>query len=205
MSVSVPVPRSFGLTFDYRCPYGRIVHDHVVTGLRAGADWDVTFLPFCLGQAHVEEGMPDIWETPERDSGLLALQLAISLRDNQPDCFLDVHHALYEHRHNGGGSLTNKDVLRDIISSHGGNPDTAFDDVASGRPLKVVSDEHMRYVKSHHVWGVPVFIVGDKAVFVRLLERAQGDSETATSTINRILDNIDWSILNEFKHTSAPQ
>ncbi len=201
----MPVPRSFGLTFDYRCPYGRIVHDHVVNGLRAGADWNVTFLPFCLGQAHVEDGMPDIWETPERDSGLLALQLAISLRDNQPDAFLDVHHALYEHRHNGGGSLTNKDVLRDIISTNGGNPDAAFDDVSTGRPLTVVADEHMRYVKSHHVWGVPVFIVDEKAVFVRLLERTHGDSTLAINTINRVLDNIDWPILNEFKHTSVPQ
>jgi hypothetical protein len=69
----------------------------------------------------------------------------------------------------------------------------------------VVADEHMRYVKSHQVWGVPVFIVGDKAVFVRLLERSQGDASTATSTINRVLDNIDWPILNEFKHTSVPQ
>ncbi len=200
-----PVPTSFGLTFDYRCPYGRIVHEHVVTGLRAGADWNVTFLPFCLGQAHVEEGMPDIWETPERDSGLLALQLAVSLRDNQPDCFVDVHYAMYEHRHTGGGSLTNKDVLRDIISHNGGNPDTAFDDVASGRPLQVVRDEHTQYVSSHHVWGVPVFVVDDKAVFVRLLDRSLGDGEVAVTTINRILENINWPILNEFKHTSVPR
>ena len=38
--------RSFGLTYDYRCPFARLVHDHVVEGLRDGADWDVTFLPF---------------------------------------------------------------------------------------------------------------------------------------------------------------
>lgn len=199
------MPTSFGLTFDYRCPYGRIVHDHVVTGLRAGADWNVTFLPFCLGQVHVEEGMPDIWETPERDSGLLALQLAVSIRDNQPEHFVDVHHALYEHRHNGGGSLTNKDVLRDIISSHGANPDTAFDDVSSGRPLQTVRDEHTRYAHSHQVWGVPVFVVQDKAVFVRLLDRPDGDGQNAISTINRILDNINWPILNEFKHASVPR
>lgn len=197
--------RSFGLTYDYRCPYGRIAHDHVVTALRHGANWDVKFLPFCLGQTHVEEGMPDIWDTPERDSGLLALQLSVSIRDNQPEHFVNVHHALYEHRHNGGGSLTNKDVLREIISSHGANPDVAFDDVASGRPLQVVRDEHTRYANSHHVWGVPVFIVDEKAVFVRLLDRPLGDGELAKSTINRILDNIDWPILNEFKHTSVPR
>ena len=57
---------------------------------------------------------------------------------------------------------------------------------------------------SHQVWGVPVFIVGDKAVFVRLLERPNGDAALATRTIERILDNISWSALNEFKHTSVP-
>ena len=57
--------RRFGLTYDYRCPYARIAHDHVVEGLRAGADWDVTFLPFSLGQAHVAEGEPSVWERPE--------------------------------------------------------------------------------------------------------------------------------------------
>jgi len=54
------------------------------------------------------------------------------------------------------------------------------------------------------VWGVPVFIVGDKAVFVRLLERPNGDAALATRTIERILDNVSWSALNEFKHTSVP-
>ena len=47
---------TFALTYDYRCPYGRIVHDHVSTALKAGATWNVKFTPFCLGQAHVEEG-----------------------------------------------------------------------------------------------------------------------------------------------------
>ena len=77
--------RHFGLTYDYRCPYARIVHDHVVTGLRAGADWDVTFLPFSLGQAHVEEGQTPIWERPADDTGLLALQASIAVRDTQPE------------------------------------------------------------------------------------------------------------------------
>ena len=77
--------RRFGLTYDYRCPYARIAHDHVIAGLRAGADWDVTFLPFSLGQAHVAEGEPPVWERPESDSGLLALQASIAVRDTQPD------------------------------------------------------------------------------------------------------------------------
>lgn len=196
--------RSFGLTYDYRCPFARLVHDHVVEGLRAGADWNVTFLPFCLGQAHVEDGDVDIWERPNDDSGLLALQLSISLRDQQPENFINFHQAMFNHRHMGGGSLKDTTVLSRIITEAGAHPDAAFSDVESGRPLAVIKDEHTRFVRSHQVWGTPTFIVDDKAVFVRLLDHAHGDSIRATAAINRILDDIDWPILNEFKHTSVP-
>lgn len=196
--------RSFGLTYDYRCPFARLVHDHVVEGLRAGAGWDVTFLPFSLGQAHVEHGQPDIWETPELDSGLLALQSSISLRDNQPEVFLGFHHAMFAHRHDLGGNLRDFDTIARIISDNGGDADAVRDDVATGRPLRTIADEHTRFARSHHVWGTPTFVVGDKAVFVRLLDHSHGDRDLATRTVNRILDDIDWPILNEFKHTSVP-
>lgn len=196
--------RAFGLTYDYRCPFARLVHDHVVEGLRGGAQWNVTFLPFCLGQAHVEEGGVDIWHRPEEDSGLFALQLSISLRDQQPASFLDFHQSMFHHRHMGGGSLKDRAVLANIMSAAGADAAAAFADVDSGRPLQVVQEEHTSFVKSHHVWGTPTFIVDDKAVFVRLLDYAHGNTEVATTTINRILDDIDWPILNEFKHTSVP-
>ena len=196
--------RSFGLTYDYRCPFARLVHDHVVEGLLAGASWNVTFLPFCLGQAHVEDGDVDIWDRPEEDSGLLALQLSISLRDQQPESFLHFHQTMFNHRHMRGGSLKDTQVLTDILSSVGASADAAFADVNTGRPLQVIRDEHTQYVKSHLVWGTPTFIVEDKAVFVRLLDSAHGDAGRARQTIDRILDDIDWPILNEFKHTSVP-
>lgn len=199
-----PERRSFGVTFDYRCPFARLVHDHIVEGLRAGAAWDVTFLPFCLGQAHVEEGMPDVWDNPDSDSGLLALQLAVSVRDRQPAAFIDLHQALFTHRHGAGGSLRDGTVLRGILDGAGADAQAAFDDVASGRTLDVVRDEHTRYVRSHEVWGTPTFVMGSKAVFVRLLDHAHGDGSTATRTIDRILDDVEWPILNEFKHTSIP-
>lgn len=195
---------SFGITFDYRCPFARLVHNHVVTGLRDGADWDVTFLPFCLGQAHVEDGQTDIWDRPGDDSGLLALQTAISLRDRQPGAFLGFHFDLFEHRFNGGGNLRDESVLSRIIEKNGGDAAAAFDDVDSGRPLEVIREEHTRYVDSHSVWGTPTFIMGDKAVFVRLLDHAHGDAAVARETVERIIADIRWPILNEFKHTSVP-
>lgn len=199
-----PPSRSFGVTFDYRCPFARLVHDHIVEGLRAGAEWKVTFLPFCLGQAHVEPGMTDVWDRPDSDSGLLALQAAISVRDHQDHSFIDVHQALFNHRHDRGGSLRDREVLAGVLEHNGADPRAVFADIDSGRTLDVVREEHTRYVTSHEVWGTPTFVVGSKAVFVRLLDHAHSDGPAARRTIDRILDDIDWPILNEFKHTSVP-
>jgi hypothetical protein len=76
--------------------------------------------------------------------------------------------------------------------------------VETGRPLAVIKDEHTKYARSHSVWGTPTFVVGDSAIFVRLLDHSHGDQAVATRTIERILDDIEWPILNEFKHTSIP-
>jgi hypothetical protein len=32
-----------------------------------------------------------------------------------------------------------------------------------------------------------------------------GDAKLATTTVDRILENIAWDALNEFKHTSVPR
>lgn len=197
--------RSFGVTWDYRCPYGRIAHNHIVTGLLAGANWDVTFLPFCLGQSHVDEGMPPIWETPHLDSGLFALQVGMAARDTDQEKFWTFHLNTFEYRHTKAGNLNKRENIAELLTGAGFNADDIFGQVEEGTPLRKIADEHMRYVKSHDVWGVPTFIKNDAAVFVRLLDPALGDSALAISTVNRILDNLEWPILNEFKHTSIPR
>ena len=54
------------------------------------------------------------------------------------------------------------------------------------------------------MFGVPTFIVGDQAVFVRLMTRPKGDAELARSTIEHVVQLIvDHPELNEFKHTSV--
>ena len=197
--------RSFCVTWDYRCPYGRIAHNHIVTGLLAGANWDVTFLPFCLGQSHVDEGMPPIWETPHLDSGLFALQVGMAARDTDQEKFWTFHLNTFEYRHTKAGNLNKRENIAELLTDAGFNADDIFGQVEEGTPLRKIADEHMRYVKSHDVWGVPTFIKNDAAVFVRLLDPALGDSALAISTVNRILDNLEWPILNEFKHTSIPR
>jgi hypothetical protein len=196
---------TFGLTYDYRCPYARIAHEHVLAGLRAGAGWDVQFLPFSLAQAHVEEGEPPVWARPDVDSGLLALQASLAVRDTQPDHFLDVHHALFEHRHVNAGKLRDRDELTPVLAAAGVDVDAVWAEVDSGRPLVTVEKEHTGFVESHNVWGVPTFIVDDAAVFVRLLEPPNGDDQLAVTTVERVLDQISWANLNEFKHTSIPR
>ena len=90
--------RSFAVTYDYRCPFARIAAEHVVTGLRAGAPWTVSWRPFSLSQAHVEEGDPPVWERPEIDSGLLALEVASAVEELAPERFVDVHRDLFDVR-----------------------------------------------------------------------------------------------------------
>lgn len=196
---------TFAITYDYRCPYARIASDHVVTALRGGADWDVTFLPFSLTQNHVEAGAPSVWEQPDQDSGILAMQASIAIRDTQPARFLDAHHALFEHRHVAAGELRSRDVLTDVLAGAGVDTDASWAEVDSGRPLATIEKEHSRYVESHEVWGVPTFIVGDRAVFVRLLDGPGDDVALATRTIERVLDLVEWPLLNEFKHTNIPR
>jgi hypothetical protein len=52
---------------------------------------------------------------------------------------------------------------------------------------------------------VPTFIVDDKAVFLRLLKMPSDDPQASVDAIDRVLQQIDWPLLNEFKHTSIPR
>ncbi len=195
--------RSFAITWDYRCPFARIANDLVATGLLDGADWDVTFVPFSLGQAHVEEGDPDIWETPDQDTGLLSLQAAVIVRDAFPDQFPGIHKAIFDARHGHGARIDDEQVLRDIIDAGGVSSTAVFDRVASGEALEIVRKDHEAVVASHDVWGVPTFIVGDRATFVRLMKDSDGDGPAAIATVERVVDLMgDWPELNEFKNTT---
>jgi hypothetical protein len=78
-----------------------------------------------------------------------------------------------------------------------------FAEIASGAALEQVRIEHTATAEELDAWGVPTFMQGDRAVFVRLMERPRGDSAFAQRTIDRVLDLLgDFPQLNEFKHTS---
>lgn len=196
---------AFAVTWDYRCPFARNAHEHVLAGLDAGADWDVTFLPFSLGQMHVEEGQAPIWDRPDDDSGLVALQVGTYVRDHVPDRFLAVHGALFRLRHDEGADLRDRDRLAKVLVDHDVDPDDAFGAIDDGSVLAVVRAEHEGYAASHGVWGVPTFIRGDAAAFVRLMDRPGDDGAHARATIDRVVALFDEApTLNEFKHTRVP-
>lgn len=197
------MPLSFGVTFDYRCPFARNAHEHLVAALRGGADWDVQFLPFSLTQNKVEDGEASVWDEPEKDSGLLALQLGVAIRDTEPDRFLGAHEALFAIRHDQGKSQRDEAILRSTLAEAGVDVDAAFAEVASGVPLKKIEAEHTRGVSDHEVWGVPTFIVGDEAAFVRVMDRPRDGLHDPAKVIERIVGLLSgWPELNEFKHTS---
>jgi protein-disulfide isomerase-like protein with CxxC motif len=196
----------FAVSWDYRCPFARNAHEHLVEGLRNGADWDVTFVPFSLNQAHVEEGGVDVWDDPTKADALLAMQVGIVVRDRHADRFLDVHHALFKARHEEGRDIRQEAILREIVAEQGVDADAVFAEIADGWPLEQFRKEHEAAAGDHKVWGVPTFIRDDQSVFVRLMTRPQGDAELAKSTIQRVVDLVGgFPELNEFKHTSIPR
>ena len=193
----------FAVNWDYRCPFARNAHEHVVAGLRAGAGWDVRFVPFSLGQVHVAEGDPDVWDRPEVDRGLLALQAGVVVRDKFADRFLDVHEALFALRHDEGRHLEDEAEVRRVLADHDVDAAAVFAEIASGAALEQVRIEHMASAEDHTAWGVPTFMQGDRAVFVRLMHRPRGDGQLATRTIERVVDLLaGFPELNEFKHTT---
>ncbi|PZS21171.1 MAG: protein-disulfide isomerase [Acidimicrobiales bacterium] len=195
---------SFAVNWDYRCPYARNAHEHVVTALGAGSDWNVDFVPFSLSQVHVEEAQPDAWDDPEKVPDLLALQVGVVVRDRWPDAFREVHLALFAARHDEARDIRQEAVLRQVLDGYGIDPDQVFAEVADGWPLDVVRKCHEAAVSEHQAFGVPTFVVGDQAAFVRIMNRPQGDAEVARATVERVLHLVsDHPELNEVKHTTT--
>jgi hypothetical protein len=192
----------FAITWDYRCPFARIAHEHVLTALSGGAAWEVEFKAFSLDQAHVHEDQPAVWEEPGRYPGLLANLAGIVVRDRYPERFFAAHEALFSARHDHALDIRSRDVVAKVLAEAGLDASAVLAEVDAGWPLERLRDEHTEAVDRNQVFGVPTFIVDDQAVFVRLMNRPGADAELARSTIDRVLGLVSgWPELNEFKHT----
>jgi hypothetical protein len=197
---------AFSINFDYRCPFARNANEHVLAALEGGADYDVRFVGFSLHQAHVKDGDPPVWEQPERRADLSAVASGIVVRERMPEQFPSVHLELFAARHERGEQLNDHDVIAGALRRGGVKPDEVFAELEAGWPYELLRDEHEASVREHAAFGVPTFVLGDRAVFVRLMTRPEGDTATARATIDRVLDLLgEHPELNEFKHTSIPR
>jgi hypothetical protein len=119
-----------------------------------------------------------------------------------PEHFLAVHRSLFAARHADSGDLRDRAVVHAALTRGGADADAVLSEVDAGWPAKVIRAEHERCVDELDVFGVPTFIVGEDAVFARLMTRPEGDGALARATIDRVLGLIgDHPELNEFKHT----
>lgn len=191
------------MNWDYRCPFARNAHEHLIAGLRDGAPWDVTFEPFSLSQVHVPEGGTPVWEDPAKAKDLIALASGVVVRDRYPDAFLDAHGALFRARHDEGLDLRVPEAVAGVLDGVGLPGSAIVEEAGSGAPVAEVRRAHEIAVTKWEVFGVPTFVVDDRAVFVRLMSRPNGDAELARRTIDGVLAIFETlPDLNEFKHTS---
>ena len=193
--------RSVAVTFDYRCPFAYNGNAAAIAATRAGSTVAFTYRPFSLDQAHVEEGAPPVWERApgEWGTGVVSLLYGIAVRDTFPEHFFDAHLALFAARHDHGLKLGDENVVRDAVASTGLDVDAVAEEAWSGRPLKVLATEHTEAVDRWAVFGVPTYIEDDEAVFVRFMERGRVDD------LERALELLQWTRLNEFKRTQIPR
>lgn len=194
----------FSVTWDYRCPFARNMHEHLVSGLEAGANWDVTFVPFSLSQVHVPEGGTPVWDDPDKASDLMATAAAVVARDRYPEQFLTLHRALFTARHEAGRDLREREVVAELLAASGLPADEILAEVDGGEPSKQLRLEHETAVADYKVWGVPTFIAGGRAVFVRVMHRPADDAAVAKATVEKVVRlMLDEPELNEFKETSV--
>jgi len=195
--------KPFAVTWDYRCPFARNAHEHIVAGLADGADWDVTFLPFSLSQGHVPEGGTPVWDDPSKAPDLLALAAGVVARDRYPAQFGAVHDALFAARHDQALDLRRPEILASLLDDLGVPGADVLREIEAGWPIDEIRTSHTHALTHWEVFGVPTFVVDDKAVFVRLMSRPQGDAALARRTIEGIVALFDAQPdLNEFKYTT---
>lgn len=187
----------FTLTYDYLCPFARIANEAVAEALDDGADYEVLFAPFSLHQNSRKEDVPAVWDDPDGvdGSGVRALLWSLAVRDSRPDRFLPFHLAIFRARHDDGADINDPALLGDLAESAGIDAAAVDRAVASGEPMENLRAEHTWLRDEFGVFGVPTFIAGDEAVFVRLMERHR------LQDLAKVIDMLEWSNLNEFKRT----
>ena len=100
------------------------------------------------------------------------------VRDRFRSDFLDVHEALFTARHDKSGDIRDAAVVPAALEEAGWTR-TVFAELQQSWPDDEVRKTHEWEVADHQMFGVPTFIVDDRAVFVRLMTRPNGDAARA--------------------------
>lgn len=195
---------AFEISWDYLCPFARNANEHVLAGLQAGADWQVEFRPFCLGQVHVPDGEPAVFDREDGAQYLFALAAGVTVRDHHPEHFADFHHAMFAARHDHGHDIKDQAVVRSVVTAAGLDAQEVmgrFDE-----SVETIRQSHNSAVQELGMFGVPTFVSGGRAVFVRLMDRPGEDSAHGRRTVEEVLNTLDRvPSLNEFKFTRIPR
>lgn len=192
----------FAITYDYMCPFARNANETIVEMLEGGWEADVTFTPFSLHENSLPDAVPSVWDAEGEGlggRGIRAIAWSLAVRDEDPGHFAPFHRAIFTARHDEGRDINDEGVLRDLASGVGVDAGAMADVVASGVPMKTLRTEHTANVEEFGVFGVPTFIGGGEAVFVRLMERHNADD------VLGVVSMLEWSSLNEFKRTRIPR
>ena len=196
------MPSEFQVTWDYLCPFARNAHEHLADALRGGAGWDVRFRYFSLAQVHTPEGQPSVWVEVAQHPGVLAGLAGLVVRERHPENFLAAHLALFSARHDQSQDLRRPEIVAAALDGAGLAGASIVDEATKSWAIDLARSEHEEAVQRWGVFGVPTFIAGDKAVFVRLMTRPEGDAKLARRTVERVLDLVDEvPELNEYKYT----
>jgi predicted DsbA family dithiol-disulfide isomerase len=193
--------KNFQVSYDYRCPFAKNIHLHLVTALQAGADFQVNFIPWTLSQGYREDGAPDVWNDLARDSELLALAVSTSIRDQQPDLFLAAHEALFKARHERAIRLVTIEEIDEVLGPVGVDMQRVRDDVATRRPHQVIGESFAQYER-YEAFGVPTFVVNGDATFVRYMTAPGDHAYDSIKMLDALVTMMELEpALNEFKHT----
>ncbi len=196
---------AFELSYDYRCPFAKNMHLHVLAALDAGADFSVDFVPWTMSQGYKADGAPDVWDDPTHDADLIALAVSVSVRDQQAELFLAAHGALFRARHEQAIRLVTLEEIDSVLTPIGVDMDMVRRDLSTRRPHQAIGASYRTYEKVE-AFGVPTFVVGDDATFVRYMQPPSDDAKDSIVLIESIVNLITAQPeLNEFKHTRLPQ
>jgi hypothetical protein len=195
---------TFELSYDYRCPFAKNIHLHVLKALSVGADFDVHFVPWTLSQSSKADGSLDVWNDSAFDPEHLSLAVSVSIRDQQPDLFLASHEALFRARHERSIRLVTIEEISGVLLPIGVDMDAVERDVVSRRPHEVIGKSYEEF-STYEAFGVPTFVVNGDATFVRYMTSPTDDADASVKIIEALITLMaNEPDLNEFKHTQLP-